>query len=139
MECWRKVSVQVDCLHAHVEKPFDSSARAGLVRARTALVNTARSLAKSYGERLRGCDVRNMNPEKAEAPSPELERALEPLLSAIEEPSQRISEYNEHRSFGRRRELSEGQVAEADQGSGHADHADVSADAGRSASLSQEP
>jgi transposase len=40
-------------------------ARAGLVRARTALVNTARGLAKSYGERLRGCNVRNMNPEKA--------------------------------------------------------------------------
>src|SRR5712671_4060315 len=41
-------------------------ARAGLVRARTGLVNTARGLAKSYGERLRGCNVRNMNPEKAE-------------------------------------------------------------------------
>jgi transposase len=39
-------------------------ARAGLVRARTALVNTARGLTKSYGERLRGCNVRNMNPEK---------------------------------------------------------------------------
>jgi len=25
----------------------------------------ARRLAKSYGERLRGCNVRNMNPEKA--------------------------------------------------------------------------
>jgi transposase len=47
-------------------------ARAGLVRARTALVNTARGLAKSYGERLRGCNVRNMNPEKAEGLSPEL-------------------------------------------------------------------
>src|SRR5947208_16169918 len=59
-------------------------ARAGLVRARTALVNTARGLAKSYGERLRGCNVRNMNPEKAEGLSPELQRALEPLLAAIE-------------------------------------------------------
>ena len=39
-------------------------ARAGLVRARTALVNTARGLAKSYGERLRGCNVRNMNRRK---------------------------------------------------------------------------
>jgi len=39
-------------------------ARAGLVRARTALVNTARGLAKSYGERLRGCNVRNMNARK---------------------------------------------------------------------------
>ena len=59
-------------------------ARAGLVRARTALVNTARGLAKSYGERLRGCNVRNMNPEKAEGLSPELQRALEPLLAGIE-------------------------------------------------------
>ena len=48
-------------------------ARAGLVRARTALVNTARGLAKSYGERLRGCNVRNMDPEKAEGLSPELQ------------------------------------------------------------------
>jgi transposase len=70
-------------------------ARAGLVRARTGLVNTARGLAKSYGERLRGCNVRNMNAEKAEGLSPELQRALEPLLAAIEELSTRICEYNE--------------------------------------------
>jgi transposase len=69
--------------------------RAGLVRARTGLVNTARSLAKSYGEQLRGCNVRNMNPEKAESLSPELQRALEPLLAAIESVSERIAEYNE--------------------------------------------
>jgi len=65
------------------------------VRARTALVNTARGLAKSYGERLRGCNVRNMNPEKAEGLSSELQRALEPLLAAIESLSERIREYNE--------------------------------------------
>jgi transposase len=70
-------------------------ARAGLVRARTSLVNTVRSLAKSYGERLRGCNVRNMNPEKAEGLSPELQRALEPLLAGIESVSERIAEYNE--------------------------------------------
>ncbi|MGA2235281.1 MAG: IS110 family transposase [Terriglobales bacterium] len=70
-------------------------ARAGLVRARTALVNTARGLAKSYGERLRGCNVRNMNPEKAEVLSPELQKALEPLLAGIESLSERIREYNE--------------------------------------------
>ena len=70
-------------------------ARAALVRARTGLVNTARSLAKSYGERLRGCNVRNMNPEKAESLSPELQVALEPLLNAIESLSERIAEYNE--------------------------------------------
>ena len=70
-------------------------ARAGLVRARTGLVNTARGLAKSYGERLRGCNVRNMDPEKAEGLSPELQRALEPLLATIEELSERIVEYND--------------------------------------------
>jgi transposase len=91
-------------------------ARAGLVRARTGLVNTARGLAKSYGERLRGCHVRNLNPEKAEGLSPELQAALQPLLSAIEP-------------------LSASRTAEADQGSGHADRADLPADAGRSASL----
>ena len=70
-------------------------ARAGLVRSRTALVNTARGLAKSYGERLRGCNVRNMNPEKAESLSPELQVALQPLLTAIESVSEHIADYNQ--------------------------------------------
>src|SRR5678815_626829 len=70
-------------------------ARAGLVRARTALVNTARGLAKSYGERLRSCNVRNMNPEKAEGLSPELQAALQPLLAGLESLSEQIKEYNE--------------------------------------------
>jgi transposase len=70
-------------------------ARASLVRSRTGLVNAARGLAKSYGERLRGCNVRNMNPEKAEGLSPELQRALEPLLAVIEELSERICEHND--------------------------------------------
>jgi transposase len=70
-------------------------ARAGLVRARTALVNTARSLAKSYGERLRGCNIRNINPEKAGTLSSALQAALGPLLAATEELSQQISEYND--------------------------------------------
>jgi transposase len=67
-------------------------ARAGLVRARTALVNTARGLAKSYGERLRGCNVRNMNREKAAGLSPELRTALEPLLAGIEDLSKQLRE-----------------------------------------------
>jgi transposase len=52
-------------------------ARAGLVRARTALINVARGLTKSYGERLRGCSPRNLNPQKAESLSPEPRVALE--------------------------------------------------------------
>jgi transposase len=70
-------------------------ARASLVRARTGLVNTARGLSKSYGERLRSCNVRNMNPEKAEGLSPELQASLQPLLAAIESVSERIAEYNQ--------------------------------------------
>ena len=84
--------------HRSAEAQADLSlirARAGLVRARTGLVNTARGLAKSYGQRLRGCNVRNMNAEKAEGLSPELQRALEPLLACIESVSEQIREYNE--------------------------------------------
>jgi len=53
-------------------------ARVALVRVRTGLVNSARSLATSYGERLRGCNVRNLNPEKPEGLRPELQGALAP-------------------------------------------------------------
>src|SRR6202162_3993913 len=70
-------------------------ARAGLGRARTALVNTVRGLAKSYGERLRGCNVRNRNPEKAKGLSPELQTALEPLLAGIASLSEQIREDND--------------------------------------------
>jgi transposase len=72
-------------------------ARAGLVRARTGLVNTARGLAKSYGERLRGCNVRNMDPEKAEGLSPELQAALEPLLNAPETGVLSVTAWLQHR------------------------------------------
>src|SRR5215472_9560077 len=70
-------------------------ARASLVRARTALVNAARGLTKSYGERIRGCNPRNLDAEKAQALSPELQAALAPLLHALESLSQRMKEYNQ--------------------------------------------
>src|ERR1700693_3975963 len=70
-------------------------ARAGLVRARTSLINTARGATKSYGERLRGCNPRNMNAEKARQLSPELQAALEPLLAGIESLSERIGKYTQ--------------------------------------------
>jgi transposase len=69
--------------------------RGGLLRARTALVSTARGLAKSYGERLRVCSVRNMNAEKAGGLSPKLQKALQPLLAGIESLSERIRECNQ--------------------------------------------
>jgi transposase len=70
-------------------------ARAGLVRARTALINTARGLTKSYGERLRGCSPRNLNEEKAQELSPELRAALEPLLAGISAVSAQIRAYGQ--------------------------------------------
>jgi transposase len=70
-------------------------ARASLVRARTSLVNATRGLTKSYGQRLRGCNPRNLGTEKAQALSPELQAALGPLLQALESLSERITEYNQ--------------------------------------------
>jgi transposase len=70
-------------------------ARASLVRARTSLVNAARGLTKSYGQRLRGCNPRNLDTEKAQTLSPELQAALGPLLQALESLSARITEYNQ--------------------------------------------
>src|SRR6202165_74685 len=69
-------------------------ARAGLVSARTALVNTARGLTKSYGERLRKCGTGQMNRETAKELSQELRDALDPLLGEIESLNERIAEYD---------------------------------------------
>jgi hypothetical protein len=63
------------------------------VRARTALQNTARGLAKNGG-RLCGCNVRNLNPEKAEGLSPELQSALKLSLAGIELLRESIRDYN---------------------------------------------
>ena len=54
-------------------------ARAGLVSARTALVNAARGLKKSYGEQLQKCGTQQMNRETAKGLSQELRDALDPL------------------------------------------------------------
>src|SRR6201981_2022232 len=70
-------------------------ARAGLGRARAALINAARGLTKSYGERLQGCNPRDMDADKRKGLGAELQLALEPLLRAIESLSQQILEYNE--------------------------------------------
>ena len=55
-------------------------ARATLVSARTALVNAARGLTKSYGERLAKCGTEQMNREIAKGLNPELRDVLEPLF-----------------------------------------------------------
>ena len=69
-------------------------ARAALVSARTALVNAARGLAKSYGERLPKCGTEQMNREIAEGLNPELRDVLDPLLAEVESLNERITEYD---------------------------------------------
>ena len=70
-------------------------ARATLVSARTALVNAARGLTKSYGERLRKCGSGQMSREIAKELSPELRDTLDPLLKEIESLNDRIDEYDQ--------------------------------------------
>jgi transposase len=69
-------------------------ARAELVKARTALVNSARGLVKSYGERLGKCGTQQVGQELARGLSPELREALEPLLREVESLNAQIKEYD---------------------------------------------
>ncbi|MGP8175908.1 MAG: IS110 family transposase [Terracidiphilus sp.] len=68
--------------------------RAALVEGRTRLINAARGLTKSFGERLRKCDARYVNEELAKDLPPALKEAIEPLLKHIGELSARIQEYD---------------------------------------------
>jgi transposase len=69
-------------------------ARAELVSARTALVNAARGLVKSYGQRLPKCGTYQVSREVATVLSTELRDVLEPLLQEIESLNERIKEYD---------------------------------------------
>jgi transposase len=70
-------------------------ARAVLVETRTMLVNSARGLAKSYGERLPSCGTGQVREELAAPLSEALQKALKPLLAEVESVSQHIREYDE--------------------------------------------
>lgn len=66
--------------------------RAALVEARTALVNTARGLAKAMGERLASCDTDQMGLERlAGLPAP-LQTALQPLVEQVESLTEKIQQ-----------------------------------------------
>ena len=69
-------------------------ARAELVSARTALVNAARGLVKSYGQRLPKCGTQQVSRELAAELSEELREVMEPLLREIESLNERIQEYD---------------------------------------------
>jgi transposase len=69
-------------------------ARAALVEMRTALINTVRGLAKSYGERLPGCASYQVCEELAGSLPSSLQVALAPLLAEIDSLTDRIKEYD---------------------------------------------
>jgi transposase len=69
-------------------------ARAILVETRTALINAARGLTKSYGERLPNCATYQMGRDQAESLSPAIGAALDPLLAEVETVTERIREYD---------------------------------------------
>jgi transposase len=66
--------------------------RAALVEAGTGLVNTARGLAKSLGERLPICDADQMGVKQMASLTTELRQAIEPLLQGVELLTEKIKE-----------------------------------------------
>src|ERR1700758_4852005 len=70
-------------------------ARAELVSARTALVNAARGLVKSYGQRLPKCGTYQVSEKLAEGLSAELREVLVPLFKEIESLNEHIKQYDE--------------------------------------------
>jgi transposase len=69
-------------------------ARAELVSARTALINGARGLTKSYGERLPKCGTQQISRGSSAGLSTELRDVLEPLFREIESLNEQIKEYD---------------------------------------------
>lgn len=69
-------------------------ARRLLVRARTMLINAARGLTKSFGERLRKCGAGQVGSTLAAELSPEIRAAILPLLAEVEALNQRIAAYD---------------------------------------------
>ena len=66
--------------------------RAALISVRTSLVNTARGLAKSMGERLPKCDADQMGILQAVSLPSRLQPVLEPLLKEVETLTEKIKE-----------------------------------------------
>jgi len=66
--------------------------RAALVEARTSLVNTARGLTKSLGERLPICGTDQMGVEQTELLPAKLQQVLEPLLQQVVSLTEEIKE-----------------------------------------------
>jgi transposase len=74
---------------------LEISARAGLMEARTSLVNAARGLVKALGERLPKCDPDQLGVEQLKSLPPPLQEALRPLLQEVESLTEKIRVYDE--------------------------------------------
>jgi transposase len=70
-------------------------ARAVLVEARTKLVNSARGVTKSFGERLASCDPDQMRVKCLVGLPSSLQSALQPLVTAVESLTRQIHEYDD--------------------------------------------
>ena len=78
-----------------------AKARDTLVRTRTKLINHARGLVKSFGERLPSCTAESFHRHVwAEVPSA-LQPALEPIFRVLEQLEEQIDKYDESRSSPR--------------------------------------
>jgi transposase len=69
--------------------------RAALVEARTSLVNAARGLAKSMGERLPSCDTDSLNVERLESLPEKLGEQLTPLVKEVESLTEKIQQLDQ--------------------------------------------
>jgi transposase len=66
-----------------------------MVESRTALINAARGLSKSFGERLRKCDAKQVDRELAKDLPEALRAGVEPLLEEVATLTERIRAYDE--------------------------------------------
>jgi transposase len=66
-----------------------------LIEARTAMVNSARGLAKASGERLAKCDADNLDEGYLQALPEPIRSALQPLLEAVAVLTEKIRAYDE--------------------------------------------
>jgi transposase len=119
----RSERAQIDLMRIRV--------RAALVEQRTALINAARGMAKSVGERMAACASSQVSVERRkDLPAPVLE-TLRPLLEQIESVSAHREMRREHRA-DRPGTISGNRSCVAGQRSRNLDRSDVRADAGRS-------
>jgi len=80
------------------------------------LINTARGLTKSFGERLRACDAGYVDGRLAQDLPAALREAIEPLLEQAAELSARIQQYDERIQQMARKQYPETALLTAVQG-----------------------